>query len=67
MACLAQTEGVQHRFRTRSPDDADRPAALGEAADAARLAATSALRALLRDPSTVADVERAAAIATGEV
>ncbi|MBC9227273.1 TetR family transcriptional regulator [Aeromicrobium sp. 636] len=58
VACLAQTEGVQHRFRTPTPDTADRPSALGDPSAAARLAARTAVRALLADPAQLADVER---------
>ncbi|MET1133352.1 MAG: helix-turn-helix domain-containing protein, partial [Aeromicrobium sp.] len=60
LACLAQTEGMQHRFWIPAPDAADRPAALATAQDAARLAATTAVRALLADPAQVAEVERLA-------
>ncbi|WP_114423987.1 TetR/AcrR family transcriptional regulator [Nocardioides houyundeii] len=67
VACLAQTEGVQHRFRTPTPDAADRPAALADASAAARLAAATALRALLADPSSAPEVEAAALAELGEV
>ncbi|GAA3535881.1 hypothetical protein AFL01nite_08230 [Aeromicrobium flavum] len=60
VACLAQTEGVQHRFRVPTPDAAERPAALEDPSSAARLAATTAVRSLLTDPAQVADVERRA-------
>ena len=60
LACLAQTEGMQHRFRTPSPETRDRAPALGSSRDAARLAATTAVRALLADPSAIAEVERQA-------
>lgn len=59
-ACLAQTEGVQHRFRTPAPDGERREPVLDEPAAAARLAATTALRSLLADPSAAPGVERAA-------
>ncbi|SFK76713.1 transcriptional regulator, TetR family [Geodermatophilus ruber] len=59
-ACLAQTEGMQHRFRTPTPDDAQRGPALTEPVTAARLAATAALRALLADPARSPEVERVA-------
>jgi len=60
LACLAQTEGVQHRFRVPTPDETGRPAALATAQDAARLAATTAVRALLADPSALEEVQRLA-------
>ncbi|NEK84247.1 TetR/AcrR family transcriptional regulator [Blastococcus saxobsidens] len=60
LACLAQTEGIQHRFRSPTPDAAERGAALGGPADAARLAAGTAVRALLVDPARAADAERGA-------
>lgn len=66
VACLAQTEGVQHRFRTPTPDASDRPAALATARDAARLAATAAVRGLLADPARIEEIERLALAATGE-
>ncbi|WP_224766263.1 TetR/AcrR family transcriptional regulator [Nocardioides campestrisoli] len=56
LACLAQTEGIQHRFRTPGPD-AEGDAALAEPEVAARLAATTALRALLADPASTPEVE----------
>ncbi|WP_205304971.1 TetR/AcrR family transcriptional regulator [Nocardioides sp. 616] len=56
LACLAQTEGIQHRFRTPSPDAAG-DVALADPEVAAWLAATTALRALLADPSSAAEVE----------
>jgi TetR/AcrR family transcriptional regulator len=62
-ACLAQTEGMQHRFRIPTPDDAQRGPALTEPATAARLAATTALRALLANPARSPEVERAALVA----
>ncbi len=65
-ACLAQTEGVQHRFRTPTPDLAERGAVLAEPADAARLAATTAVRALLADPARAEAAERAGMAALGE-
>lgn len=67
VACLAQTEGIQHRFRTPSPDAADRGAALDGPQDAARLAATTALRALLADPASGSEVERRALAELREV
>lgn len=60
VACLAQTEGVQHRFRTPVPEAGDREPALESAQEAARLAATTAVRALLADPAGLAEVERQA-------
>ena len=95
VACLAQTEGIQHRYRTPAPDDGSgggpdgepddepddekseeqgddpghgprRPALDGPPA-AARLAATTALRALLVDPTTLDDVERRALAELAEV
>jgi TetR/AcrR family transcriptional regulator len=65
-ACLAQTEGVQHRFRTPTPDASERGAVLADPAAAARLAATTALRALLADPGRADAVERDAMGALGE-
>ncbi|WP_242472819.1 hypothetical protein [Blastococcus sp. TML/M2B] len=65
-ACLAQTEGVQHRFRTPTPDDAGRGAVLPDPAAAAQLAARTAVRALLADPARSAEVERAALAAGDE-
>lgn len=66
LACLGLTEGVQHRFRTPTPDVAGRGAVLADPAAAARLAATTAVRALLADPARAAEVERAALAALGE-
>jgi TetR/AcrR family transcriptional regulator len=60
-ACLAQTEGMQHRFRTPAPDDdAQRGPALRDPATTARLAASTAVRALLADPARSPAIERAA-------
>jgi len=66
VACLAQTEGVQHRFRTPTPDASDRPAALATPGDAARLAARAAVRSLLADPAGLDAVERRAMAALAE-
>lgn len=66
VACLGQTEGIQHRFRTPTPDGAERGAVLGEPSDAARLAATTAVRALLVDPARSAEAERGAMAALAE-
>ncbi|WP_269303892.1 TetR/AcrR family transcriptional regulator [Aeromicrobium sp. HA] len=66
VACLAQTEGVQHRLRTPTPDASDRPSALASTRDAARLAATTAVRGLLAEPARIDEVERLALEALGE-
>ncbi|WP_347058978.1 helix-turn-helix domain-containing protein [Blastococcus sp. HT6-30] len=66
LACLAQTEGIQHRFRTPAPDATERGSALRGPADAARLAAATAVRALLVDPARSAEAERGAMAALGE-
>lgn len=65
-ACLAQTEGMQHRFRTPTPDDEGRGPVLDEPASAARLAASTAVRALLADPARAPQVERDALAALDE-
>jgi len=66
VACLAQTEGIQHRFRTPTPEPADRGPALDRPAAAARLAATTVLRSLLADPADASEVERSALAQLGE-
>jgi len=60
VACLAQTEGAQHRFRTPTPDASGRSAALVTSRDAARLAAAAAVRGLLADPAQIDEIERLA-------
>jgi TetR/AcrR family transcriptional regulator len=59
-ACLAQTEGVQHRFRLPTPDATERGSALADPPAAARLAAGTATRALLADPARAAEAEQRA-------
>lgn len=56
VSCLAQTEGMQHRFRSPTPGAAP----LADATTAARLAARGVLRATLADPSRTDAAEQSA-------